>query len=169
MAQSRAGQNYIGTKWYGRTVDLNLPGTPWTVLGWTNSWSTLGYICNKDLTILRFSVQGPKRAGWIVTRTIGQRINCQSIQEMSAGKQEVPSGYRNFQLNSRNFQLESSACWTAGKGEMKSFRRYRQVSGFWLQLRNCFEMASIAASGMVWFEKRFTFAIMDFSQSQLIV
>ncbi len=42
------------------------------VLGWTNSWSTLGYICHKDITFLRPSLHGPKRAGRIVTRTKGR-------------------------------------------------------------------------------------------------
>jgi hypothetical protein len=42
-----AGHNYNGTKWYGRTVSPTFPGTQWTVLGWTNSWSTLGYIVTR--------------------------------------------------------------------------------------------------------------------------
>ncbi len=71
MSQHWAGHKYSGTKWYGRTVGPTFPGTQWTVLGWTNSWSTLGYICHKDQKFLRVSVHGLKRAGWCVTRTKG--------------------------------------------------------------------------------------------------
>jgi hypothetical protein len=81
MSKGWAGHNYSGTKWYGRTVGPTFPGTQGTVLGWTNSWSTLGYICHKDQTFLRPSVHGPKRAGLNVTRTKGRGTKHQGTAE----------------------------------------------------------------------------------------
>jgi hypothetical protein len=51
------------------------------VLGWTNSWSTLGYICHKDERFLRTSVHGPKRAGLNVARTKGRGTKHQGALE----------------------------------------------------------------------------------------
>ncbi len=112
MSQGWAGHNYSGTKWYGRTVVPTFPGTKWTVLGWTNSWSTLGYICHKDQTFLRPIVHGLKRAGLNVTRTKGRGTKhqgtgsllanlgvCSSLTNSSEGFENICETF----ANSKNF------------------------------------------------------------------
>ncbi len=50
---------------------------------------SLGYICHKDETFLAPSVQGPKRAGRIVTRTKGWRTKRQGTLSMYVHKETV--------------------------------------------------------------------------------
>jgi hypothetical protein len=56
----------VGPSYMDKQLGPSFPGTQWTVLEWTNSWSTLGCICHKDWTFFRPSVHGPKHVGWIV-------------------------------------------------------------------------------------------------------